>query len=89
MTLDTDKLLANWKTTAQGLLGAAVAVIVAVVALPPGARVVVYVLAGLRALVGFLQKDAGTILAETPEGDVKVVASREIPIDPADKAVKA
>jgi hypothetical protein len=58
MVIDTEKLTKNWKTTAQGLLGAAIAVILAVMVLPPGVKPLVIVLAALRALVGFLQKDA-------------------------------
>lgn len=58
MTIDTDKLAANWKTTAQGLIGASIAVIIAVAALPKNASRVVIALAVLHALNGFLQKDS-------------------------------
>ena len=87
MTIDTDKLTANWKTTANGLLSAGVAVVIAWMALPAGSRRLVYALAALRALVGFTQTDAGTTLAITPAGDVRPVASHETPDDSADVAV--
>ena len=73
----------DWRTTANGLLSATIAVIVAVMVLPPGQRKVVYVLAGLRALVGFVQQDAGKQLAipyggKTPE----IMDSHEQPNQP-------
>ena len=88
--VDTNDILAhlaaNWRTTANGLLSALIAVIVAIAALPAGARPYVYALAGLRALVGFIQSDAGKTLAVT-SGGVKAVDSHEIPNDPANKMV--
>lgn len=61
MVIDTDNLTKHWKSTATGLLNAAIAVIVAVMAVPPGnPRKGVYVIAGLVALVGYLSKDAPT-----------------------------
>ena len=62
MVIDTGKLTAklkaDWKTTAQAAIGSAIAVIVAVTALPKGATHAVVALAVLRALLGLLQKDA-------------------------------
>jgi hypothetical protein len=58
MVIDTDTITKNWRTTATGLLNAAIAVVVAVSVLPPQAAKTVYALAVLHALVGFLQKDA-------------------------------
>jgi hypothetical protein len=58
MVIDTEKLTKNWKTTTQGLLGAAIATIIAIMALPQGAKPIVIALAACRALVGFLQTDA-------------------------------
>lgn len=61
MVIDTDNITKHWKTTVTGALNAAIAVTVAVMAVPPGTtRKGVYVLAGLMALVGCVQKDAGT-----------------------------
>ena len=61
MVIDTDNITKHWKSTATGLLNAAIAVTVAVMAVPPGTtRKGVYVLAGLVALLGCVQKDAGT-----------------------------
>ena len=42
----------DWKTTLNGLLSAATMVVIAEMAVPAGAKPLVYVLAGLRALVG-------------------------------------
>ena len=50
--------LSQWKTTAAGILSAAIMVMVAVEAMPPGQRKVVYVIAGARTLLGIIQKDA-------------------------------
>jgi hypothetical protein len=84
MSIDTSKLLANWRTTLNGLLSAAIAVIVAVFALPAGLKVPVYVLAGLRALVGFLQHDAGVTVATTPSNPTPhAEESHETPDDPS------
>ncbi|GGA80813.1 hypothetical protein GCM10011507_35030 [Edaphobacter acidisoli] len=58
MVIDTDKLTANWKTTAQALIGSVIAVIVAVMTLPKGASHAVVALAVLRTLLGLIQKDA-------------------------------
>jgi hypothetical protein len=55
MTIDTSKIS---KTTISGFLSAAIAVAVAISVLPPHLATVVYVLAALKALNGFLQKDA-------------------------------
>ena len=58
-----EQAVKNWRSTLNGLISAAIAVIVAVCALPPGLRKIAYVLAGLRALVGFLQKDCNASCA--------------------------
>lgn len=56
MQIDTSKITIS-KTTLNGLVSCAIAVIVAVSSLPPGAKWSVVTLAGLRAVVGFMQKD--------------------------------
>lgn len=62
MTIDTSKIaehvVANWKTSAQGVIGASIAVVLAVMVLPPTASKLVIALAVLKALAGFIQKDA-------------------------------
>jgi hypothetical protein len=58
MTIDTSTLTAHWKTTANGLLSAGIAIVLAVMVLPPTASKCVIALAVLRALSGFMQKDA-------------------------------
>lgn len=55
MVIDTSKIS---KTTVNGIVSAAIAVAVAISVLPPHEAVIVYVLAGLRALSGYLQVDA-------------------------------
>lgn len=55
MQIDTSKIS---KTTVNGIISCAIAVIVAVSSLPPGAKWSVVTLAGLRAALGWLQKDA-------------------------------
>ena len=50
--------LSQWKTTAAGVLSAAVMVMVAIEAMPPGQRKIAYAIAGARALLGVVQKDA-------------------------------
>jgi hypothetical protein len=61
VVIDTDNITKHWRTTLTGLLNAAIAVTVAVMAIPPGTvRKGVYVLAVCTALLGCLQKDAGT-----------------------------
>jgi hypothetical protein len=55
MTIDTSKIS---KTTINGFVSAAIAVLVAVAALPKHLAIPVYILAGLRALNGILQSDA-------------------------------
>jgi hypothetical protein len=57
MTIDTNKIKIS-KTTINGFVSAAIAVAVAVSVLPPHAARVVYVLAALRAISGYLQSDA-------------------------------
>ena len=51
MVIDTSKLTKDWKTSAQGLIGAAIAVILAVMTLPANASRAVIALAALRAIV--------------------------------------
>lgn len=55
MTIDTSKIS---KTTINGLVSCAIGVVVAVSALPPGAKWTVVALSVLRAVSGYLQKDA-------------------------------
>jgi hypothetical protein len=57
MVIDTSKIVVS-KTTLSGSVSAAIAVVIALETLPPHAAVIVYVLAALKALNGFLQKDA-------------------------------
>ena len=81
---DTAPILGSPKSTINGLLSAAIAVIVAVLAIPPGARKVVYVLATLRALNGLFQQDAGSVLARVPgSAEPQAVPSHESPDDAA------
>lgn len=87
MQIDTDKLAANWKTTAQALLSLAIALVVAYTTLPAGAKWSVVAVALLKASIGFIQKDAGTVTAFTAEG-IQAVPSHEIPNDPAAIPVK-
>lgn len=62
-------ILDNWKTTANGLVSAVIAVCLALMALqsplitPKVGMWLVIVLAVARALVGVLQTDAGTVTA--------------------------
>jgi hypothetical protein len=58
MVIDTDYITKNWKTTASGLINAAIACVVAISVLPPKAAKTVYALAILHALAGCVQKDA-------------------------------
>lgn len=58
MEIDTDKIIANWKTTAQGILSLAVALVIAYSSLPAGAKWTTISLALLKATLSFLQKDA-------------------------------
>ncbi len=55
MTIDTSKIS---KTTINGLLSCAIAVVLAIMALPPKASVPVCILAALRAITGVMQGDA-------------------------------
>jgi len=58
MTIDISKLTTNWKTTANGICGLGIAVILAVTVLPPTAGKATVAVAALRAVVAFLQVDA-------------------------------
>ncbi|RZU39336.1 hypothetical protein [Edaphobacter modestus] len=58
MTIDTSKITANWKTTTQGLLSLAIALVTAYLAIPVGAKTAVIVVALLKAALAFVQKDA-------------------------------
>ncbi len=87
MTIDTSKLFLNWKTTAQGLLTLALSLVIAYSSLPAGAKWSVIAVALLKTCISFMQKDAGTQLAITPEG-VKPVDSHEIPFDQSATPVK-
>lgn len=72
------------KTTINGILSCAIAVIVAVAALPPKLAIPVYILAALRAAAGYLQQDAGTTEALVPGSPNPVpVPSHEMPNDPS------
>lgn len=95
MVIDTDQIFpalisktstvtVHWKTTANGLLSAATMVVLAWMTLPPTASKLVYAAAALRALVGFMQKDAGKALA-VPSGESAAVPvpSHEVPDDPS------
>lgn len=55
MQIDTSKIS---KTTVNGLVSAAISVVIAIAALPPHLAIPVYILAGLRAYVGISQNDS-------------------------------
>jgi len=57
MQIDMSKIKIS-KTTLNGLVSCAIAVVVAIMALPPKAAAAVMVLAALRAISGYLQTDA-------------------------------
>lgn len=77
------------KSTFTGLLGAGIAITIAIIALPAKASAPVVVLAVLRALIDFTKQDAGTTLAVPPGSDVpQQVPSHEIPDDPNAIVVK-
>ena len=63
-------------TTRNGLLSAAVAILVGIYAVPPGSRWIAYALAALRALQGFYQSDA----TKPVDSQGKPVASTEVPV---------
>jgi hypothetical protein len=91
MTIDTTvifaHLRANWRTSLSGLIGLAIALVLAYTALPPKAGAAVVTLAMLRAANQFLMKDAGTTLA-TVAGQVAVVESHEVPNDPKAETIQ-
>ena len=63
-------------TTRNGLLSAAVAIMVGIYAVPPGSRWIAYALAALRALQGFYQSDA----TKPVDDQGKPVPSTEVPV---------
>jgi hypothetical protein len=76
------------KTTITGACGAAIAIILAVMALPPKASAPVIAIAVLRALIDFSKQDAGTTLAIPPGSNTpQQVPSHEVPDNPQDKPV--
>jgi hypothetical protein len=56
VVIDTSKIS---KTTVNGFLSAGIAVVTALMVLPPKASALVIALAAMRALSGYLQADAG------------------------------
>jgi hypothetical protein len=48
----------HWKTTSQGILSLAIALVIAYTSLPAGAKAGVVAVALLKTAVSFLQKDA-------------------------------
>ncbi len=89
MVLDTSKLFSSWKTTANGILG--LFITVGAVLLATNTPILnqrltaelTVAMAVARAVVGMLQKDAGTTVAVVPGGIPKLVDSHETPNDPA------
>lgn len=88
-TIDIPPLGPNIKSTFASFTSAAIACIVAFTALPDGAKWPVVALAILHALNGLFQKDAGVVEALTATGEVKAVASHELPNDPTATPVEA
>ena len=72
------------KTTITGICGAAIAIILAVMALPPKASAGVIAIAVLRAVVDFTKQDAGTTVVTTPQNPTPhLEASTEVPLNPS------
>lgn len=84
MKIDLNNIKANWKTSVSGLLSASVMCLIAYEALPKDASRVAYAVAIGKALIGFLQKDAGSVVA-TPLGEStpQVLDAHETPDVPA------
>jgi hypothetical protein len=55
MTIDTSKIS---KTTINGVVSCAIGVVIALSSLPSGAKWTVVALSALRAISGYMQKDA-------------------------------
>ena len=86
MQIDTSRIS---KTTVNGVLQLAIVSIMAYLTLPAGATTAVIALAVLKAIVCYLQKDAGEQEAIPPGGGpAELVPSHEVPDDPAAKVVK-
>jgi hypothetical protein len=82
-------LFTHWKTTVMGLIGAAIAVLMGITTVPAGSKWIAYALAGLSALLGSIQKDAGTTEALMPGSlTPQAVPSHEDPDDPTAKPTK-
>jgi len=85
MQIDTSKIS---KTTVNGVLQLAIVSIIAYLALPAGVKAPVIALAVLKAIVCYLQKDAGEQEAIPQGGGPAVMmASHETPNDPNAKPV--
>lgn len=76
------------KSTITGICGLAIAIILAIYALPPKTSGALIAVAVLRAVVDFSKQDAGTTLAIAPGSSTpQQVSSHEVPDDPAAVAV--
>ncbi len=102
IAIDTAKLMANWKTTANGMLAFAIATLTTLSGLMGATDIsgggglhantkwvigVNMSLALCRAWVGLLQQDAGKQLAKLPDGQLANVPAHENPDDPANTPV--
>lgn len=77
------------KTTITGICGAAIAIILAVMALPPKASIPVIAVAVLRAVVDFTKQDAGQTVVISPQNPTPhLEPSSEVPDNPNATAVK-
>jgi hypothetical protein len=76
--------LSSPKSTITGLCGAAIAIILAVMALPPKASAGVIAVAILRALVDFSKTDAGkVVVTSSANPEPHLEPSTEVPLNPA------
>lgn len=88
-TAQWKNLFRSPKSTITGILGAAIAVTLAIMILPPKASIPVTIIAVCRALIDFTKQDAGMTLAVSaadPTQTPKLVPSHEVPDDPAETA---
>lgn len=87
-------IIANWKTSAQGLLSFVSVTAVALQGLriplvSPKINAGIAIAAVLsKAYIGLIQHDGGMELARMPSGEVKAVPSHEVPDDPKATPVK-
>lgn len=72
-------VLGSPSSTIKAAISLAIAVLIAVMALPPKASLAVVTLAILRALMGFLQQDVGKQPVVTQTGAVESVDAHQVP----------